>query len=249
MPKAAEAGQIVAPRRAADSAERAYRAIRQQLVEFKIRPEERINEVHLAQALSLSRTPIREALNRLASEGFVVFTPNRGYFFRGVDIDDLVDLFELRSIIETGAFALACERVDEGRVERLRAFWDDARRRYERNDADEILTLDEGFHLQVAEAAGNPEIVRQLTNLNARIRFVRRIQIEQVRERSGMIADHTRIVQALALRDRVRGRDILQAHISLTISDAKTILKEALLKAFVPAAASPGRSRDRAARS
>ncbi|WP_245491999.1 GntR family transcriptional regulator, partial [Mesorhizobium sp. M7A.F.Ca.AU.001.01.1.1] len=58
-------------RRAADSSERAYNTIRKLLVEFKLKPGERINEVQLSRGLGLSRTPIREALNRLASEGFV----------------------------------------------------------------------------------------------------------------------------------------------------------------------------------
>lgn len=232
-PKAAKAARTPGLRRAADSAERAYRAIRQLLVEFKIRPEERINEVQLAQQLELSRTPVREALNRLASEGFVVVVPNKGYFFRSLEIDDLVDLFETRSIIETGAFALACERADKEGIARLRAFWEDARRRYANNDPDEILDLDEGFHVRLAELSNNPEIVRQLTTINARIRFVRRVQIENVPARRGMAADHSKMVQALIDRDAAMGAAILKAHISLTLSEAQAILKEALLKIYV----------------
>ncbi len=234
-----------APRRAADSAERDYKAIRQQLVEFKMRPAERINEVHLAQMLDLSRTPVREALNRLASEGFVVFTPNRGFCFRGVDIDDLLDLFEMRSIIETGAFALACERADEAGIARLQAFWADARMRYENKDPDEILELDEGFHVHLAELANNPEIVRQLIGVNARIRFVRRVQIENGPQHWSLVEDHSRIVQAIVDRDRERGIEILRSHISLTFAEARAVLKEALLKIFLPEQTAPRRGRAR----
>ena len=223
----------IAPRRAADSAERAYRAIRQQLVEFKMRPEERINEVQLAQALELSRTPVREALNRLASEGFVVFAPNKGFYFRGLDIDDLVDLFEVRAIIETGAFTLTCERADPLGVDRLRAFWEDAHRRYAANNADEILELDEAFHVGLAELAGNPEIVRQLTSVNARIRFIRRVQIENAPNHTGLVEDHSRIVRALQARDAAAGTAVLREHISMTFAEARAALKEALLKVFV----------------
>lgn len=234
------------PRRAADSAERAYKAIRKQLVEFKMRPAERINEVHLAQMLDLSRTPVREALNRLASEGFVVFTPNRGFCFRGVDIDDLLDLFEMRSIIETGAFALACERADEAGIARLQAFWADARIRYENKDPDEILELDESFHVHLAELANNPEIVRQLIGVNARIRFVRRVQIENGPQHWSLVEDHSRIVQAIVDRDRERGIEILRSHISLTFAEARSVLKEALLKIFLPEQTTPRRGRARA---
>lgn len=250
MPKTAKVPTVksAAPRRAADSAERAYRAIRQQLVEFKMRPEERINEVQLAQTLDLSRTPVREALNRLASEGFVVFTPNRGFCFRGLDIDDLLDLFELRAIIETGSFALACERADEAGIARVQAFWADAKLRYENKDPDEILELDEAFHVHLAELANNPEIVRQLIGVNARIRFVRRVQIENGPQHWSLVEDHSRIVQALTERDREKGIEILRAHISLTFAEARAVLKEALLKIFLPEPSTPVRRRTRASR-
>ena len=70
----AEPGGESETRRSADSSERAYHTIRKLLVEFRLKPEERINEVQLSRSLGLSRTPVREALNRLASEGFVTLT-------------------------------------------------------------------------------------------------------------------------------------------------------------------------------
>lgn len=227
-----------APRRAADSAERAYRAIRQQLVEFRMRPDERINEVQLAQALALSRTPVREALNRLASEGFVVLSPNRGFHFRGLDIDELVDLFEMRSIIETGAFILSCERASGAAIVDLEAFWEAALKRYANNDRDEIIELDEAFHVRLAECARNPEVVRQLLSINARIRFIRRVQIEKGPQHRSLVGDHSRIVQALARRDPETGTEVLRNHISLTFAEAQSVLKEAL-KVYAPSASPP----------
>jgi DNA-binding GntR family transcriptional regulator len=234
-------------RRAADSADRAYREIRRQLVEFKLKPDERINEVRLARMLELSRTPIREALNRLASEGFVVFAPNRGFFFRGLDIDDLLDLFEMRMIVETGAFALMCERADDAGLQQLKTFWAKARQEYRRGDPDEILDLDEGFHLLIAELSGNPEVLRQLSALNARIRFIRRVQIEHAPQHKNLVNDHGRIVEAALRRDVGAGVAALKAHISMTVADAQMALKEALLKLFVPDTGRPARRRSRAA--
>ncbi|GGE05916.1 GntR family transcriptional regulator [Aureimonas endophytica] len=227
--------------RSADSAERAYHAIRRELVEFRIPPKERINEVHLARDLQLSRTPIREALNRLASEGFVTFSPNRGFFFRGLDIEDLIDLFEMRMIVETGAFALLCERADAEGLARLEAFWTEAKHRYAARDADEILDLDEKFHILLAELSGNPEIVRVLTALNARIRFIRRVQIEHDPLMSSLVEDHSAIVAAALARDGAGGIEILRRHISMTVADAKIALKEALLRLFTAEAPRPER--------
>ncbi len=218
-------------KRLADSADRAYRSIRKQLIEFKVRPEERINEVHFAKTLELSRTPVREALNRLASEGFVVFKPNRGFFFRSLDISDLLDLYEMRVIVETGAFKLLCARADDVGIARLKDYWTRAKSRYAFGDGDEILDLDEGFHILIAELSGNPEIVRQLEGLNARIRFIRRVQIEH--SNNDLLDGHNRIVEAAGRRAAQEGIELLQAHISMTVADAQSALKEALLKLFV----------------
>ena len=219
-------------KRSADSAERAYKAIRKDLIEFKIRPEQRINEVQFAKSLELSRTPIREALNRLASEGFVLFQPNKGFFFRGLDIGDLLDLFEMRAIIEKAAFALLCARADDQGLWQLGAFWTEAKVRYGVGDRDEILDLDEAFHVSMAELSGNPEIVRQLRALNARIRFVRRMQIEHS-PKDALLESHSALVDAALRRDCEGGMQLLQDHISLTVTQAQQVLKEALLTAFV----------------
>lgn len=221
------------PRRAADSANRAYRSIRQWIIEFKLRPEERLNELHLAKKLGLSRTPVREALNRLASEGFLVFVPNRGFFCRSLDIADLVGVFEMRSVLERGAFELACKRAPEARIAALDRFWAGAQRNYRQRDTDEMLGLDEAFHRRLAELSGNREIVRGLAAIDARIRFVRRIAIERGPQQLRVIEEHSALVSALAARNAARGTRILAGHISLSVAEAGNVLKEVLFRLYV----------------
>lgn len=223
-------------RRAADSAERAYVAIRQWIIEFKLKPEERVNELKLAEALSLSRTPVREALNRLASEGFLVFTPNRGFFCRPLDIADLVAVYELRSILERGSFELACRRASNAGITALARFWGEASIRFRRGDPEEMLGLDEAFHRQLAELSGNSEIVRRINAIHARIRFVRRINHDPPEPRR--IAEHNRIIAALKARNAELGARILAQHIALSVEDAQRVLKEALFRLYVTEPAS-----------
>ena len=220
-------------RRRADSTERAYAQIRRMAVDFQLRPNERINEVQLARELSLSRSPVREALNRLATEGFLSFVPNRGFFFRSPDIAELVQIYEARAVVEKGAFALACTRAAAAQLAEVERFWAAALVEYVRRDADRILELDESFHLQVAALSGNQELLRHLMALNARIRFVRRIQIERGRRHDAMIGDHAALLQALRERQVVFGQQILDAHISMSIENATDVLKEAVFNAVV----------------
>ncbi len=233
------ANRRAVPRRAADSAGRAYAAIRQWIIEFKLKPEQRVNELKLAEALSLSRTPVREALNRLASEGFLVFTPNRGFFCRSLDIADLIAVYEVRSILERGSFELACQRAPNAGIAALARSWAEALIRFRRGDPDELLSLDEAFHRQLAELSGNSEIVRRITAIHARIRFVRRISHDPPEPRR--IAEHSRIVAALKARNAELGTRILAQHIALSVEDARLVLKEALFRLYVTAPAPLGR--------
>ncbi len=233
-------------RRSADSSERAYNTIRKLLVEFKLKPEERINEVHLAKTLGVSRTPIREALNRLASEGFVSLTPNRGFFVRSLSTEGLIDLYELRSIIECAAFRLLCERAEDDQIDRLRAYWSSIVDGYREQPADMILAEDEGFHLMIAELSGNPELVNQLAAINARIRFIRRIQIEHRTHDMSQVDAHSAIVAAAIRRDSEGGVELLRQHIELTVSATQQALKDALLRVYSPGEPNERRHRRRA---
>jgi DNA-binding GntR family transcriptional regulator len=227
----------VSIRRPADSVLRAYAAIRAQVVDFRMRPGERVNEFQLARHLGLSRTPVREALNRLASEGFLELTPNRGFFFRPLDNEALVQFYEVRSVIERGSFLLACERATDAGIAGLAEFWREATLAYPRDDPDEKLDLDEGFHLRLAALSGNPEFGRQLAAINARIRFARRTEIARGPRHAIMVDDHGKLVAALERRQAAVGSAILAEHIALSIEDARAVLQDVLGAQYAEASA------------
>lgn len=221
-------------RRAADSGERAYQVILDLLTEFKLKPEERINEVQLARKLGVSRTPIREALNRLASEGWVVLTPNRGFSVRGLSTDGLLDLFELRLIIESAAFTLMCERAQDDEIQGLADYWEAIAHDYHLHDPRLMLEEDENFHLRIAELSGNPELRHQLVVINARIRFMRRIKLESVMRDPKQATAHTAIVEAARRRDIEGGVELLHKDIDVTVATTQQAIKDALLRAYTP---------------
>lgn len=232
-------------RRPADSSERVYQEIRKLLVEFHLRPDDRVNEVHLAKALGVSRTPIREALHRLASEGFVMLRPNRGFFVRSLSTDGMLDLYELRQIIECAAYRLMCDRADDAQIAELAEFWDAVREGYAERAPDEILELDERLHMMIAERSGNPELANQLASINARIRFIRRIQIEHISHGPSQIDAHTAFIEAAIRRDVETGVARLHTHIEMTVSATQAAIKDALMRVFT---AEPQRTRRRAPR-
>ena len=83
--------------------DRLYNALRSMSIGFELKPDERINESELAEALGTSRTPLREALNRLVAEGYLAFRPGHGFFCRGLSPSEVFDLYDARVAIEAAA--------------------------------------------------------------------------------------------------------------------------------------------------
>ncbi|WP_369721563.1 GntR family transcriptional regulator [Bradyrhizobium sp. LLZ17] len=96
--------------------DRVYEQLKAMAVSYEFKPGERLNEGELAKRLGVSRTPLREALNRLNTEGFLRFTPGKGFFCRELDAHEIFDLYELRKSIEVASIRLAIKR--QGRAHR-----------------------------------------------------------------------------------------------------------------------------------
>lgn len=214
------------------SSVRVYEAIRQRAVDFELRPEERINEYQLAFEFGISRTPVREALNRLTAEGFLFFERNRGFFFRALNIDEIVQFFQLRAIIEKGAFELACARVSDDEATAFVDKVEDMFRDQDSFSSADALSRDEEFHIALSRLSGNDAVVNQLDSLNARIRFARHIKIAHGALQKAMADDHVTIARYLAKRDVSAGTSLLDKHIEMTVADARTALQEVLLKSY-----------------
>ena len=120
----------------ANLSERAYEQLKAMAVTYQLRPGERLAELDLAKRLKVSRTPIREALNRLVTEGFLTFTPNRGFQCRPLDAKEIFDLYEVRRSLESTAARLAVERASDDELADLERFIERSRAVSEKTHGD-----------------------------------------------------------------------------------------------------------------
>jgi DNA-binding GntR family transcriptional regulator len=199
--------------RSADSAEQIYEHIKTMAMTFTIRPGERVNEVELARSLNVSRTPLREALNRLMVEGFLTRAHNRGFIGRPLDAKQVFDLYELRRALEASIVAIACERATDDELAELERFVKSSKDRPEDANASSLLALDEQFHERVARLTRNEEMVRAVKSINARIHYFRWIDMQNGRRRYTQ-QEHMRIVKALKARDVPTAANLIEGHIS-----------------------------------
>jgi DNA-binding GntR family transcriptional regulator len=220
--------------RAADTVARLHETLRAMVIGYDIKPDERVNEVELARRLAVSRTPLREALNRLASEGLLVTAPNRGFRSRPLDTKEVFDLYEARRIVEVAGVQLACERAAASDIAALARFWDEAIARGERQgSATQLVELDEQFHERLLGLAGNAELARALERINAHIHFVRWIDLGREERRRGTYAEHRALLDALAARDAERCTAILGSHISRRLDQIVDVIKEGVVRLYL----------------
>ena len=199
--------------RAADSAQQIYERVKTMAMTFEIRPGERLNEVEIAKSLNVSRTPLREALNRLMVEGFLTRAPNRGFTGRPLDAKQVFDLYELRRALEASIAGIACERATDEELLELERFVKASKDRPEDTNASSLLALDEQFHERVAQLTRNQEMVLAVKSINARIHYFRWIDMRNGRRRHTQ-QEHLRIVKALKERDAAVVMHLMTGHIS-----------------------------------
>ncbi len=211
-----------------------YARLKARVVGFGIRPGERINEVALARDLKVSRTPLREALNRLVAERLVEIRPGAGFFCRPLEPQAIYDLYELRRIIEVSAVMLACQRATD---QELAALAEDTMARgmeVAGLTVAEAVERDEEFHIGIARLTGNTELATTLEAINDRIRFIRWVNM------SARVAaskdQHRAILQALLDRDEDRAGDALADHISRRKDEVVAAVKEGISNIFMDGA-------------
>jgi DNA-binding GntR family transcriptional regulator len=221
-----EAGADPAP--VLTTAAKLYEQLKEMAVSYHFRPGERINEVELSGQLRVSRTPLREALNRLSTEGFLTTTANKGFFARELEANELFDLYELRAYLEQAGVRLACKRASDEDIAALRAFV------LERDETSEILAgemlkLDEEFHLRLVGLSQNEELVKSVRSVSERIRFARWIDWKSRRLSHGQ---HLQIVTLLAGRQEDECAAFMLSHIQKHFDQIREIIRGAVTEIY-----------------
>ena len=212
-------------------AESLYLAVKEMAIQFQFKPGERINEVELAGSLGASRTPLREALNRLVAEEFLVLKPRRGIFCRDLNPREMFELYQFRAILEVVAVRLACENATEEDVNELSNFLDETGPETDGRSSQELVAFDEYFHEKITVLSRNRELIRTLKNIYARIKYFRWVDMDS--KRHGTQSEHWAIMQALKATDADLAAELMSAHISRRLNQITAAVKESYSRIYL----------------
>lgn len=197
----------------ANTSQRLRTQIEEAILAGQFQPGEKLDETLLAQAYSVSRTPIREALHQLAIAGLIEIRPRRGAIVATVTPQKLYEMFEVMAELEAIAARLAARRLTETEARALQA----AHRACEanRDDIDAYYLANEAFHQAIYAASGNQFLAEQCLALQKRLRPYRRHQLRVRNRLQTSFAEHEAVMAAILAGDSAGASEALRAHVRI----------------------------------
>jgi DNA-binding GntR family transcriptional regulator len=189
----------------------AYEQLRARILAGDLEPGSRLAQAALAEQLGTSRTPVREALRRLAGEGLVEFHPNRGFWTSDLGLGDVLRRLEVRLILEPGIAALAAERRDDEDLAAMKAA---IQKETDASDPVSAHDASREFHLRLAGASKNAELERTLESLWI-VEVGRRLMARRAIEedwQTGDVKEHRRILDAVEAGDARLAAELMEQH-------------------------------------
>lgn len=186
----------------------AYDRLRDWILDGTLAPNEPLRDEALAEALGMSRTPVREALQRLEDDGLVVTTSTRRSFVSPVTLRQAREVFPIVESLETLAVRLVMEQIDDATLAAMRAANQRLAEALAAEDATAALDADTALHTAFVERTGNRELIALLADLKSKVRRIERTFWGGA-DRSDSVRDHDELITALAARDGEAARAVV----------------------------------------
>ena len=190
-----------------------FNTLRQAILTGELKPGERLMEIHLANRLGVSRTPIREAIRKLELEGLVIMIPRRGAEVAQITEKNLKDVLEVRRALDALCAELACDRISEEELTRLREACTAFERAIATRDVKTIAKADVALHDIIVKATGNDRLISLVNNLSEQMYRYRFEYIKDESQHAKLVEEHRSIIDSIARKDKKAASEAARIHI------------------------------------
>ena len=207
--------------------------LKERIIHWQYPPEHRLTEAELCQKFGVSRSPVREALRTLATDGFVKKMPNRGYAVKQYNLREIEELYELRLALELFVVECLANRGTPMKddMDALKRTWTGLLNGSSKKD-EELARLDTLFHETLAHAAGNKSLLRQIRAINERLLLFRMIDFGKAHRVESTCHQHLEILKRIAAKDISGARKAMQRNIEDGRNNVHAAIKDALARAY-----------------
>jgi DNA-binding GntR family transcriptional regulator len=206
--------------------DKAYNHIKDWIIGFQLKPGSHLSIQDLAEALGISRTPVREALSRLEQEYLVVRAPMKGFTVKALDLKEIEDLFEVRAAIEMLAIRQAAKRMNPQTRKQLEEGLKSTASWIGRGDRSRSLQLEQNFHMKILEASGNIPLVEIGRGILERIWSIQRFNIITSDVLTEAHGQHTEIFRSLCEGNVRQAEAAMRKHMNATTRELITRLRD-----------------------
>jgi DNA-binding GntR family transcriptional regulator len=193
--------------------ERAYLAFKHRLITLRYKPGDYLNTAQVMEDLQMGRTPVNQAVHRLATEGLLQIIPRKGVMVSPLSIDDALELIEVRLVNEALCVRLAAARISDAQIATLRQLNQQIARASAAHERETMMLLDREFHQGLAEIAGNRRLTDILSIIHAQAQRFWATTLSSVRHMEEVIAEHEAIILALEQGDVQQAEAATRVHI------------------------------------
>lgn len=192
-----------------------YDIIKQNICEGVYTPGQRLQETELAAALKVSRSPIREALRQLASDGLVVEFPNRGVFVKEFTAHDIQEVFDVRVLLESYAIRHSAAHMTPERMEELMGYLDQLVHFHEQGELEEYIRVDAMLHQAIIRLGGNSVVEEMYDRVHSLIQRFRIYSLISKQRFDESVQEHRTVVHCLLTGNTEEADRVNQAHLAL----------------------------------
>lgn len=193
--------------------QRVYAQLRDMIMRGELAVGTQIEERVLADAMGVSRTPLREAIGQLSNDGIIEYRPYRGNFVRSFSASQVNDLYQVRQALESLAVRLAIPKMTQEHIEEIRLLLDDMQAALAQDDIEAYSEADHQFHEIIVEITRNETLQDALKRLSAQIQIMRNIANRDPEVLRRTSIERPRILAALEARDADSAAALMEAHI------------------------------------
>jgi DNA-binding GntR family transcriptional regulator len=199
--------------------EQAYQAIKEAILNFKLEPGSPLVESELAKQLGMSKTPVRDALLQLEREGLVTKILFKGTYVTEISRQSIIDIFEIRTVLEGLAARLATPNLGDGDLRRLATIIEDHDQALRSGNHDRAAQFNKQFHELIITGSGNNQLKAFLSNLDDQLQRFRTLSIYQRGQSDKSAEEHGKVLAALQKRDAYQAEEMMRAHLHSVLDD------------------------------
>lgn len=204
-----------------------FNTLRQAILTGELKPGERLMEIHLANRLGVSRTPIREAIRKLELEGLVTMIPRKGAEVAQITEKSMNDVLEVRRAVDALCVELACDRIDSQSLEQLRIACDNFEQAVKTKDVKKIAQADVQLHDIIVQATGNQRLIQLVYNLSEQMYRYRFEYIKDASQHQHLVEEHRIIYESIVNKDKDTASRAAKMHID---NQEKAIMQQIRLE-------------------